>query len=148
MRGRWPGWDCPRGWSFAPRASWPSTFVPRRTPTGWCSTSPAGTRCTATVPSYGRFFEQRGGQAYVLRVASTFMLQLAAQTRMTCAQAVKQLGRHTRRWEVRSAGAGSKGQRWYAWMWIATASPRHHLLVRRPLQRGELAFHYCYVPEG
>jgi len=93
------------------------------------------------------FFEARG-QAYVLRVASTFMLQLAAQTRMTCAQAVKQLGRDTRRWEVRSAGAGSKGARWYAWTWIAAASPRHHLLVRRHLRTGELAFHYCYVPEG
>ena len=26
--------------------------------------------------------------------------------------------------------------------------PRHHLLVRRHLKTGELAFHYCYVPEG
>jgi hypothetical protein len=52
-----------------------------------------------------------------------------------------------RRWEVRSAGKGSKGQRWYAWAWIATASPRRHLLVRRHLKTGELAFHYCYVPE-
>jgi SRSO17 transposase len=36
-------------------------------------------------------FEQHG-QAYVLRVASTFMLQLAAETKMTCAggQAVRQ----------------------------------------------------------
>ena len=54
----------------------------------------------------------------------------------------------TRRWEVRSAGQGSKGERWYAWAWIGTASPRHHLLVRRHLKTGELAFHYCYVPEG
>ena len=66
-----------------------------------------------------KFLEQRG-QAYVLRVASTFMLQLAAETRMTCAQAVKRLGKSKRRWEVRSAGVGSKGARWYAWMWIAT----------------------------
>jgi SRSO17 transposase len=93
------------------------------------------------------FFEQHG-QAYVLRVASTFMLHLAAQTRATCAQAVKGLARDTRRWEVRSAGAGSKGERWYAWAWIATASPRHYLLVRRHLRSGELAFHYCYVPHG
>lgn len=93
------------------------------------------------------FFEQRG-QAYVLRVASSFMVGLNAQTRLTCAQAVKLLGRDKRRWEVRSAGAGSKGQRWYAWMWIATASPRHHLLVRRHLRSGELTFHYCYAPEG
>jgi SRSO17 transposase len=93
------------------------------------------------------FFEARG-QAYVLRVASTFMLHLAAETTMTCAQAVKRLAEDRRRWEVRSAGAGSKGERWYAWAWIATASPRHHLLVRRHLRTGELAFHYCYVPEG
>jgi SRSO17 transposase len=95
-----------------------------------------------------REFFERHGQAYVLRVASTFMLQLATETPMTCAQAVKLLGRDKRRWEVRSAGAGSKGARWYAWMWIATASPRHHLLIRRHLRSGELAFHYCYVPEG
>ena len=53
-----------------------------------------------------------------------------------------------RRWEVSSAGKGSKGERWYAWAWLATASPGHHLLVRRHLKTGELAFHYCYVPEG
>ena len=35
-----------------------------------------------------------------------------------------------------------------AWAWIATASPRHHLLIRRHRMTGELAFHYCYVPEG
>src|SRR3989440_765705 len=93
------------------------------------------------------FFEQRG-QAYVLRVASTFMLNLNAQSRLTCAQAVKLLAGNHRRWEVRSAGAGSKGARWYAWTWIATASRRHYLLVRRHLRSGELAFHYCYVPEG
>jgi SRSO17 transposase len=93
------------------------------------------------------FFEAHG-QAYVLRVASTFTVELAAETRMTCAQAVALLGTDTRRWQVRSAGVGSKGARWYAWMWIATASPRHHLLVRRHLRTGELAFHYCYVPQG
>ena len=44
------------------------------------------------------------GQAYVLRVASSFMLTLAAGTRLTCAQAVKRLLRDKRPWEVRSAG--------------------------------------------
>ena len=88
------------------------------------------------------------GQAYVLRVPSNFTLTLAAGTKMTCAQAVKALLRHKRRWEVRSAGSGSKGERWYAWAWIATASPRHHLLIRRHLKTGDLAFHYCWVPDG
>ena len=45
-------------------------------------------------------------------------------------------------------GTGSKGERWYAWAWLATASPRHSLLVRRHLKTGELAFHYCFVPDG
>ena len=67
---------------------------------------------------------------------------------MTCADAVKKLLKGKQGWEVRSAGKGSKGERWYAWAWIATASPRHSLLVRRHLKTGELAFHYCFVPGG
>ena len=93
------------------------------------------------------FFEDQQ-QAYVLRVASSFMLTLNLQTRTTCARAVALLAKDERRWQIRSAGAGSKGQRWYAWAWIATASPRHYLLVRRHLTSGDLAFHYCYVPHG
>ena len=91
---------------------------------------------------------EAAGQAYVLRVPSNFMLTVAAGTRLTCAEAVRALLRHKRRWEVRSAGSGSKGERWYAWAWLATASARHHLLIRRHLKTGELAFHYCFVPEG
>ena len=102
---------------------------------------------------YGNCTELRGhlegqGQAYVLRVASSFMLGLAAGTRMTCANAVKKLLRDKKRWEVRSAGQGSKGDRWYAWAQVATASPRHCLLIRRHLKTGELAYHYCFTPEG
>jgi SRSO17 transposase len=102
---------------------------------------------------YGNCTQLRGhfeaqGQAYVLRVPSNFTLTPAAGTKLTCAEAVQALLRHKRRWEVRSAGSGSKGERWYAWAWIATASARHHLLVRRHLKTGELAFHYCFVPEG
>ena len=93
------------------------------------------------------FFEDND-QAYVLRVPSNFTLALAAGTKMTCAEAVKALLKDKRRWEVRSAGSGSKGERWYAWAWIATASPRHHLLVRRHIKTGDLAFHYCWVPDG
>ena len=64
------------------------------------------------------------GQAYVLRVPSSFTLTLAAGTKLTCAQAISRLLAHQRRWEVRSAGHGSKGQRWYAWAWLATR-PAH-----------------------
>ena len=95
-----------------------------------------------------REFLQAREQAYVLRVASNFTLTLAAGTKLTCAEAAVRLLKDRRRWEVRSAGKGSKGDRWYAWAWLATASPRHYLLVRRHLKTGELAFHYCWVPRG
>jgi len=94
-----------------------------------------------------QFLEDRG-QAYVLRVASCFRLTLAPGIKMTCADVVKKLLKGKNAWEVRSAGQGSKGERWYAWAWLGTASPRHSLLVRRHLQTGELAFHYCFAPEG
>jgi hypothetical protein len=95
-----------------------------------------------------RAFLEDSGQAYVLRVASNFLLPLSAGITMTCAAAVSKLLKRTRDWEVRSAGSGSKGERRYAWAWIATASPRHSLLVRRHLRTGDLAFHYCFVSAG
>jgi DDE superfamily endonuclease len=82
------------------------------------------------------------GQAYVLRVPCSSPLVLPGGVTVTCAQAATRLVRG-RGWETRPAGTGSKGERWYAWAWLGTASPRHHLLIRRHLQNGELAFHYC-----
>ena len=88
------------------------------------------------------------GQGYVLRVPSSFHLTLARGVRLSCKQAAARLLASGRSWETRSAGKGSKGARWYAWAWLATISPRHYLLIRRHLITGELAFHYCYVPQG
>ena len=95
-----------------------------------------------------REFLEGRGQAYVLRVASSFTLTLAAGVTMTCVDAVKKLLKNTKAWQVGSAGKGSKGERWYAWAWLGTASARHSLLVRRHLRTSELAFHYCFVPDG
>jgi SRSO17 transposase len=106
-----------------------------------------GDEVYGSSPQLREYLESRG-QAYVLRIASNFPVTLAGGTAVTCAQAAKILLKDKRSWEVRSAGKGSKGQRWYAWAWIATASPRHCLLIRRHLRTGELAFHYCHVPEG
>nr|WP_223838820.1 IS701 family transposase [Saccharopolyspora pogona] len=105
---------------------------------------------------YGNCTELRehfeaGQQAYVLRVQKNFWITLPSGLVLSCAQATKtflQGLKHKRRWEIRSAGKGSKGDRWYAWAWISTASPRHYLLIRKHLRTGELAFHYCFVPEG
>jgi len=53
------------------------------------------------------------GQAYVLRVPSSLRLTLTSEVTLTCRQAAARLAR--RGWEIRSAGTGSKGERWYAW---------------------------------
>jgi hypothetical protein len=95
-----------------------------------------------------RDYLEEHGQAYVLRVPSSFGVTLARGVTLTCAQAVRRLCASDRRWEIRSAGKGPKGERWYAWARIATASPRHCLLIRRHTRTGELAFHYCNVPGG
>ena len=94
-----------------------------------------------------REFCEDHDQAYVLRIPSSFRLTLPAGITLTCKQAAARLGPR-RGWEIRSAGTGSKGHRWYAWAWLGTASARHHLLIRRHLETGELAFHYCFLPEG
>jgi SRSO17 transposase len=87
-------------------------------------------------------------QAYVLRVRQNFRVTPHSGVVLSCAEATKTLLKHERRWETRSAGKGSKGDRWYAWAWIGTATPRHYLLIRKHLRTSELAFHYCFVPEG
>lgn len=57
----------------------------------------------------------------------------------------------TRSWQRLSAGAGSKGQRFYDWAWITidtdTERGGHRwLLIRRNTSTGELAFYRCYAP--
>ena len=57
-----------------------------------------------------------------------------------------------RAWQIRSAGPGSKGQRWYSWAWIdlrpedPDETGHHWLLIRRNDTTGELAYHRCYSP--
>ena len=57
-----------------------------------------------------REFFEASNQAYVLRVPSNFVLTLASGPKLTRAQAVGRLLKDKRRWEVRSAGSGSKGE--------------------------------------
>jgi hypothetical protein len=48
--------------------------------------------------------------------------------------------------ETRSCGRGCKGHRDYAWVWPATASPRHWILILRSLSdTTDVAFYYCHL---
>jgi SRSO17 transposase len=83
--------------------------------------------------------------SYVLAVPKSFTAQTAAGPRRADALAglVPAAG-----WQQRSCGNGARGPRFYDWALIGTASPAHHLLVRRPVAGGELAFFTCHAPAG
>jgi len=97
-----------------------------------------------------RAFIQDNGIGYVMRVGCAFTIELPTGERMRADAAVVThlTGRkHQQGWQVCSV-TGSKGERAYAWAWIATTSPQHFLLIRKHLQTGELAYHYCHIPTG
>ncbi|MGB6454160.1 MAG: IS701 family transposase [Streptosporangiaceae bacterium] len=83
--------------------------------------------------------------SYVLAVPKSFTAATAAGPRRADALAglVPAAG-----WQQISCGDGAKGPRFYGWALIATASPVRHLLVRRPVGGGELAFFTCHAPAG
>lgn len=94
-----------------------------------------------------RAFLEEHDVGYVLRVGCAFYTELVPGVKIRADRAVKQHLAEQARWQV-SGVPGSKGQRLYAWAWLATASPRHFLLIRKHMASGELAYHYCHVPPG
>lgn len=94
-----------------------------------------------------RDFCEREGVGYVLEVPCSFALTDTAGRRLRADQALALV--EPKGWNHRSAGPGSKGERDYLWAWVATESPRHHLLIRRNIHKPtDLAYFYTYVPEG
>jgi SRSO17 transposase len=97
-----------------------------------------------------RAFLEDNGIGYVMRVGCAFTIELPTGERIRADTAVVThlAGRkHKRAWQVCSV-TGSKGERGYAWAWLATTTPQHFLLIRKHLQTGELAYHYCHIPAG
>jgi SRSO17 transposase len=90
-------------------------------------------------------FEQRG-IGYVFAVGADFRITTSGSVKMRADQALNLV--EPRGWNRRSCGNGSKGRRLYDRAWIATASPRHHLPIRRKISDpGELAYYIAYVPD-
>jgi SRSO17 transposase len=107
--------------------------------------------CTADAV-YGqdpalRAFCEQGGIGYVLGIPCSFRLTLGSGRRLRADAVLKVIAKGM--WQIASCGPGSKGERRWAWAWLATAEPGHFLLIRRNLAKPtDLAFFYCYVPEG
>ncbi len=90
-----------------------------------------------------RFCESRD-LAYVAVVPRDFRLTLPSGAVVRADEAIGDAV-----FERRSCGNGSKGPRVADWALLATASPRHVLLIRRLLSRpDDLAFYLCWAPEG
>jgi SRSO17 transposase len=90
-------------------------------------------------------FEARG-IGYVFAIGCDFQLTTSGHQKMRADNALHLV--EPRGWNRRSAGAGSKGPRYYDWAWIATASPRHQLLIRRSISTGDFAYYLAFVPDG
>jgi SRSO17 transposase len=106
--------------------------------------------CTADAV-YGRDrnlrrYCERQGIGYVLGVPCSFQVTLNPVTMLRVDAALTLVDHQA--WQVVSCGPGSKGERRYAWAWLATTSPRHFLLIRRSLTKpAEVAYFFCFTPE-
>jgi len=91
---------------------------------------------------------EQAGKGYVFAVPVNFRVRLHPRLRPARADALARLA-PAAAWEMRSCGPGCKGHRDYQWAWVATASPRHWLLIRRsPSDPSGQAFFYCHAPAG
>ena len=89
--------------------------------------------------------EQRTG--YVLKAPCSFRITLPTGQKVRADHAAALVPASA--WQTASAGHGSNGERDYGWAWLATASRRHHLLIRRSLHDpADLAYFLCHVPAG
>jgi SRSO17 transposase len=89
--------------------------------------------------------DQRTG--YVLKIPCSFRVTLPTGQKVRADHAARLVP--ARAWQTASAGHGSKGERDYGWAWLATASARRHLLIRRNLHDPtELAYFYCHAAAG
>lgn len=82
---------------------------------------------------YGRYAalredHEKNGEAYAYFVPRDFLVPTSTGGRSRA----DDLARHAQgHFEVRSAGPGRTGPRWYEWAMIETGSPQHVLLIRR-----------------
>lgn len=94
-----------------------------------------------------RSFLEARRTGYVLKIPCSFRVTLPTGQKVRADHAARLVP--ATGWQTASAGHGSKGERDYSWAWLATASTRHHLLIRASLtDPADRAYFYCHVPSG
>jgi SRSO17 transposase len=78
-----------------------------------------------------RSFLEARRTGYVLKIPCSFRVTLPTGQKVRADHAARLVP--ATGWQTASAGHGSKGERDYSWAWLATASTRHHLLIRASL---------------
>jgi SRSO17 transposase len=104
-----------------------------------------GDECYGRDPHLRTQLQERG-VGYVLAVARNQYTQITTATRERVD--VTESWLNAQAWQRRSAGKGSKGERFYDWAWVAIHHDTpgcHSLLIRHNLA-GELAFYLCWTP--
>jgi SRSO17 transposase len=106
----------------------------------------AGDEVYGQDPGLRELCEERG-VGYVLGVACSFRVALHSGAKMRADQVLRKIP--GRAWTITSCGAGSKGDRRYAYAWIAARDRRRHLLIRRNLHDpARIDYFWCFVPGG
>ena len=97
-------------------------------------------------PELRKLCEERS-VGYVFGVACSFLVTLPSGARIRADKALTKVP--GRAWTITSCGAGSKGERRYAYAWIAAKDRRRHLLIRRNLHDpARVDYFWCFVPDG
>jgi SRSO17 transposase len=131
--------------SFATKPELAAAMIGRFCDAGYRVGWATGDEVYGANPHLRAMLETRG-IGYVLAVACSTELATSAGKFRADALATKL---PKRAWQILSAGAGAKGQRFYDWALIDLTHPgagRRHLLIRRNRRSGELAFYRCWSP--
>jgi SRSO17 transposase len=146
----------PEGIGFATKPTLAAAMITRAVAAGTPAAWVAGDEVYGADPHL---------RAAIRRLGLGYVLQVAANRRMPTPigpRRVDELAANLpdTAWERRSAGAGSKGPRYYSWAWLAlhpepdpdtgevaddASVGEHHLLIRRNDDTGELAYHRCWT---
>ena len=141
----------PENTGFATKPALATELISRAVDAGVPAAWVAGDEVYGTHPALRRTVREHG-LGYVLQVAANRRVPTHAGP-MRVDQLPAILPAHA--WQKLSAGAGSKGERYYSWAWIALLpedgvehdpTGQHHLLIRRNDGTGELAYLRCYSP--
>lgn len=137
----------PNDVEFATKPALAKELITRALEGGAAANWVAGDEVYGADPGLRTELEQRQ-VGYVLAVARSHPLTTAAG-KQRADEIAARLPKHV--WQRLSAGAGSKGQRFYDWAWItidtdADRPGQRWLLIRRNRRTGEPAFYRCYAP--